>query len=95
MELDIRPSSAVSKSSMTFDADANPALRTSGPTTRPVDVLVGTPMKLLEMLFGRGWDRDEKDQYDAAGKRWPRAKPEMGLANIEWVVVDEADVLFG
>ncbi|KAF9036529.1 hypothetical protein BDP27DRAFT_1348096 [Rhodocollybia butyracea] len=90
MELDVRPTSAA----MTSDADANAALTMSGPTTRPVDVLVGTPMKLLEMVFGRGWDREEKDQYDAKGKRWPRAKPEMGLANIEWVVVDEADVLF-
>ena len=26
--------------------------------------------------------------------KW-KSKPELGLANIEWVVVDEADVLFG
>ncbi|KAG6819866.1 hypothetical protein H0H93_007851 [Arthromyces matolae] len=78
----------------------------------PVDVLVGTPMKLLEMIRGRGWDRKEvveedieeddeksgpkprrgRDKMVGFGK-W-RSKPEIGLANVEWVVVDEADVLF-
>ncbi|KAG6861828.1 hypothetical protein C0995_011710 [Termitomyces sp. Mi166 len=77
----------------------------------PVDVVVGTPMKLLEMVKGRGWDRKEdedlvgdpddgfgpklrrgRDKMVGFGK-W-RSKPEMGLANVEWVVVDEADVLF-
>ncbi|KAG6839183.1 hypothetical protein H0H87_001451, partial [Tephrocybe sp. NHM501043] len=79
----------------------------------PVDVVVGTPMKLLEMVRGRGWDRKEFDSEEASGVsdelgpkprrgrdkmigfgKW-RSKPEMGLANVEWVVVDEADVLFG
>ena len=81
--------------------------------THPVSVLVGTPMKLLEMVRGRGWDRaaqeekagKEKGVYEELKIRrgrdkvvhfgtW-RAKPELGLANVEWVVVDEADVLFG
>jgi ATP-dependent RNA helicase MRH4 len=74
----------------------------------PVDVVVGTPMKLLEMVRGRGWDRIDADvaEDDADTKlrrgrdkmvgygRW-RNPPEMGLANLEWVIVDEADVLFG
>jgi ATP-dependent RNA helicase MRH4 len=86
----------------------------------PVGVVVGTPMKLLEMVRGRGWDRieeeeaerarEEEDDVDEEGRprvkprrgrdkmvhygTW-RAKPELGLANLEWVVVDEADVLFG
>lgn len=86
----------------------------------PVGVVVGTPMKLLEMVRGRGWDAieepekaeeqlEEQDEQgeDAHAKKirrgrdkvvhygkW-RAKPELGLANVEWVVVDEADVLFG
>ncbi|KAF9478234.1 P-loop containing nucleoside triphosphate hydrolase protein [Pholiota conissans] len=86
----------------------------------PVSVVVGTPMKLLEMVRGRGWDRVEEDETKAAAEEeedgldeegkprvkprrgrdkmvhygtW-RAKPELGLANVEWVVVDEADVLF-
>lgn len=56
-----------------------------GTRSRPVDVLVGTPMKILEMIHGRGWDRKD-------GRRGP---PEMGLGRVEWVIVDEADVLFG
>ncbi|EEB87143.1 hypothetical protein MPER_15630, partial [Moniliophthora perniciosa FA553] len=71
-------------------------------------------MKLLEMVRGRGWDREEdgpgaESQQDGEKKklrrgrdrlppgpgqgRW-RAEGEMGLENVEWVVVDEADVLF-
>ena len=81
----------------------------------PVDVMVGTPMKLLEMVRGRGWDRrpqeeekeeksEEAEDEDEAKPRRGRdmnpgygeggAKHEMGLKNVEWVVVDEADVLF-
>ena len=72
--------------------------------SRPVDVLVGTPNKLLEMARGRKWDRvnDETDKELAAelsGLRHETSsrslEPEMGLQNIEWVVVDEADILFG
>ncbi|KAF9552779.1 DEAD-domain-containing protein [Agrocybe pediades] len=90
----------------------------------PVDVLVGTPVKILEMVYGRGWDRLEtppsttpaneleqddleldpetdeptkklrrgRDKIPHFGK-W-KHRPELGLANVEWVVVDEADVLF-
>jgi ATP-dependent RNA helicase MRH4 len=64
----------------------------------PLDIVVGTPMKLLEMVRGRGWNRQEVDAIeDVEVNRWRRqtGKPEMGLANIEWVVVDEADILFG
>lgn len=76
--------------------------------SHPVDVLVGTPMKVMEMLRGRGWDRREmaegevfdpksvrrgRDKVVGHG-RW-RSKPELGLENVEWVVIDEADVLLG
>ncbi|KAJ3755865.1 P-loop containing nucleoside triphosphate hydrolase protein, partial [Lentinula raphanica] len=62
-------------------------------SSRPVDIMVGTPMKFLEMVFGRGWDRPEREPGESgSGRRIGR--PEMGLANIEWVIVDEADVLF-
>ncbi|KAF8064087.1 P-loop containing nucleoside triphosphate hydrolase protein [Lyophyllum atratum] len=78
----------------------------------PVDVVVGTPMKLLEMVKGRGWDRKEMNEEELVEEseselkprrgrdkmigfgKW-RSQPEMGLANVEWVIVDEADVLFG
>ena len=87
-------------------------------STHPVDIMVGTPMKMLELVHGRGWDRkevEEGDDYElqAAGEEekavkkprrgrdkmigfgiW-RSNLELGLANIEWVVIDEADVLFG
>ncbi|KAF5392843.1 hypothetical protein D9757_001040 [Collybiopsis confluens] len=73
-ELDVQPSRRGSSS-------LNNLLE---PIGRPVDVMVGTPMKLLEMVFGRGWDRED-------GRK---GRPEMGLDQVEWVVVDEADVLF-
>lgn len=87
-----------------------------------VDLLVGTPMKLLEMFRGRGWDKirekeeeeekeneknEEEASVDGEGQKkfrrgrdfaegFGRAKTvELGLANVEWVVIDEADVLLG
>jgi ATP-dependent RNA helicase MRH4 len=68
---------------------------------RDVDVLVATPNKALEMVRGRGWQgppkHDDGEAVDPAlaRKEWTVGRPEMGLANVEWVVVDEADVLFG
>lgn len=76
---------------------------------RPVDVLVGTPSKLLEMARGHGWnweankeqpveetwDLDERGRKIKPKKTFIVGQPEVGLENIEWVVVDEADVLFG
>ncbi|KAJ7489477.1 P-loop containing nucleoside triphosphate hydrolase protein [Mycena latifolia] len=92
----------------------------------PVDIVVGTPMKLLEMVRGRGWERsvefgggvatatktpdEDSSEADADSKergpklrrgrdsvpgvgKW-RSSPEMGLSEVEWVIVDEADVLF-
>jgi ATP-dependent RNA helicase MRH4 len=77
---------------------------------RPVDLLIGTPNKVLEMARGRGWNWEEMEMErmerkieeqgrdaDLKGRTQPfwTAPPEMGLSSIEWVVVDEADVLFG
>jgi ATP-dependent RNA helicase MRH4 len=97
----------------------------------PVDVVVGTPMKIMEMVRGRGWERsvefgggvisamkretaeknddlaDEDGENAESGPKRRRGRdslpgvgkwkssPELGLAAVEWVVVDEADVLFG
>ncbi|KAF7377768.1 hypothetical protein MSAN_00200100 [Mycena sanguinolenta] len=88
----------------------------------PVDIVVGTPMKLMEMVRGRGWEKEVefgggpaaaferekamseddrgkgpkrrrgRDSVQGAGE-W-KSSPEMGLSEIEWVIVDEADVLF-
>ncbi|KZT24293.1 P-loop containing nucleoside triphosphate hydrolase protein [Neolentinus lepideus HHB14362 ss-1] len=57
---------------------------------RDTDVLVSTPMKLLEMLRGRYWQGDDPR---SARMTTPK-KPEVGFERVEWVVVDEADVLF-
>ncbi|KAJ3509874.1 hypothetical protein NLJ89_g4988 [Agrocybe chaxingu] len=99
--------------SMFQDVDGSTGEFQVSKSSHPVDLLVGTPMKVLEMVRGRGWDRREeregeedigeneenqkklrrgRDKMPGIGK-W-RSKPELGLANVEWVVVDEADVLF-
>ncbi|KAI0770926.1 P-loop containing nucleoside triphosphate hydrolase protein [Trametes elegans] len=68
--------------------------------SHPVDLVVGTPSKILELIRGRGWDHEKREIEDSwGGERRSHRKvtigePEMGLADIEWVVVDEADVLF-
>jgi len=68
----------------------------------PVDVVVGTPMKLMKMVRGRGWDLKEgeeegrrtlrrgRDKMIGFGK-W-KIKPEMGLVNVECVIIDEDDL---
>ena len=71
----------------------------------PVDVMVATPARLLDLTRGRGW----KDEIEAKMARnpWesdktkhePRLpqvgwKPDVDLSFVEWVIVDEADVLF-
>lgn len=75
-----------------------------GQKQRPIDVLVGTPTKLLEMARGRGWNWEERELQkraleggDLSGevKKFWVDKPEVGLEGVEWVVVDEADVLLG
>lgn len=89
-------------------------VRQSQRSGHPVDVLVGTPMKVLEMARGRGWEllrEQEQEQIRGRDKirrgkslagvvgtgslKWRRGRPELGLANVEWVVIDEADVLLG
>ncbi|OCH85617.1 P-loop containing nucleoside triphosphate hydrolase protein [Obba rivulosa] len=70
---------------------------------RAMDVLVGTPSKILEMVKGRGWDRSPEATGSAVQRRreglalqplFKAARPEIGLQDVEWVVIDEADVLF-
>jgi ATP-dependent RNA helicase MRH4 len=101
-----RAAFTASKMAAQFSDDANGTLgipHLGG--SHPVDVLVGTPNKLLEMARGRKWDhhtRSETDKQLAAELSRPSnetssrgPEPEMGLQNIEWIVVDEADILFG
>ncbi|KAI6021028.1 P-loop containing nucleoside triphosphate hydrolase protein [Pisolithus marmoratus] len=98
------------------DNDAELFIPGSGRASRPVDLLVGTPMKLLEFERGRGWNWEQRARERALrinakdgvaeqdllqdtsavnlGRKFWVDEPEMGLENVEWVVVDEADVLF-
>ncbi|KAI0029195.1 P-loop containing nucleoside triphosphate hydrolase protein [Vararia minispora EC-137] len=59
-----------------------------------VDVLVGTPSRLLEMSRGHGWRlAGDKEVERERGRPWRVGRPEMDLHDVEWVVIDEADVL--
>jgi ATP-dependent RNA helicase MRH4 len=85
-----------------------------GRSSHEIDVLVGTPMKLLELENGKGWNWEQrahekalrvgpkKTEDPAAAQKFATSmrkfwvdEPEMGLENIEWVIIDEADILFG
>ncbi|KAL6305609.1 P-loop containing nucleoside triphosphate hydrolase protein [Sparassis latifolia] len=100
------PRHQVSAAQMARDADEGGEFGVHrGAAGHPVDVLVGTPARVLEMAKGRGWDfeqpkpedhwgLDEKGRAARRPKAWTVGKPEMGLSRVEWVVVDEADVLF-
>jgi ATP-dependent RNA helicase MRH4 len=66
-------------------------VRPGNGTGHSLDVLVGTPPTVLGMIRGGRWDKnsaksEEKRQKTSVG---------LNLLDIEWVVVDEADVLFG
>ncbi|CCA74006.1 hypothetical protein PIIN_07960 [Serendipita indica DSM 11827] len=76
---------------------------------RPIDVLVGTTSRVLDLSRGRQW-RDEleklmtrnpweKDDVDATqlqGRMNPPGwKPSLDLSQVDWVVMDEADVVYG
>lgn len=99
--------------------DDAPSVTEAGGTTRelglsfPVDVIVGTPVRLMEMCRGMRWEwervsevkkrlRDEKklgeSPSDADMKTYKsqhkKGIKELALDKVEWVIVDEADVLF-
>ncbi|GJE96794.1 DEAD/DEAH box helicase [Phanerochaete sordida] len=71
--------------------------------SKEIDVLVGTPSKVLEMVKGHGWDYDlakpnpedfDEDGRRLRGRKFVIGEKEASLERVEWVVVDEADVLF-
>ncbi|KAH9931295.1 P-loop containing nucleoside triphosphate hydrolase protein [Fomitopsis serialis] len=97
------PTRSVSASKMSKELDFDELTQQEGAyrkTARPVDVVVGTTSKILELVKGRNWDREQPKVEDTWDKEAPKSrrftvgKPEMSLERIEWVVVDEADVLF-
>ncbi|KAI0059885.1 P-loop containing nucleoside triphosphate hydrolase protein [Artomyces pyxidatus] len=65
-----------------------------GGSGHDVDLLVGTPSKILELVRGNGWDRQFEEDEEERAKSWVVGRPQMGLADVEWVVIDEADILF-
>ena len=92
---------SASKMAAQFSDDASVTLdMPSLGGSRPIDVLVGTPNKLLEMERGRGWNRNRDEAHNQLSELHNETSsktpdPEMGLQNVEWVVIDEADILFG
>ena len=77
------------------DAEGEFQVRPGGGAGHAVDMLVGTPSKLLEMVRGNGWDKEFGEGEEARRRKWVVGRPEVSLSDVEWVVVDEADVLFG
>ena len=41
------------------------------------------------------WEREFAEGEEARRQKWVVGRPEISLSDVEWVVVDEADVLFG
>lgn len=77
--------------------------------SHPVDVMMGTTARVLDLARGRQW-RDEISRLmernpwekDADGEKErlvranpPGWKPSLDLSAVEWVVMDEADVVYG
>ncbi|KAI9437273.1 P-loop containing nucleoside triphosphate hydrolase protein [Lactarius indigo] len=88
---------SAAKMSNTFsgdDAEGEFEVRPGGGAGHVVDVLVGTPSKLLEMARGNGWNKEFAEGEEARRRKWVVGRPEVSLSDVEWVVVDEADVLF-
>lgn len=83
--------------------------RASHGPQRPVDVMIGTAGRVLDLTRGRQWrdamekimDRNpwEKDEIKAENKigrlNPPDWKPSIDLSEIDWVVMDEADIVYG
>jgi len=120
MQSTARNNGTASKMKMSMDVvfdnsdSGDVTVGSGGRSSHEIDILVGTPMKLLELEKGKGWNWEQrahekalkagskKTEDPAAGQRLTTSvrkfwvdEPEMGLENVEWVVIDEADVLFG
>ncbi|KZV60217.1 P-loop containing nucleoside triphosphate hydrolase protein [Peniophora sp. CONT] len=93
----VKSNATASKMSETFgeakDGEGEFAVTAGGAGAHGVDVLVGTTRKLLEMARGRGWHKVDEDLFEKRRPRKP-AQPEISLKDVEWVIVDEADVLY-
>ncbi|KAG9090906.1 RNA helicase, partial [Ceratobasidium sp. 370] len=79
--------------------DGSSELRIEAPTAqgiRSVDVVIGTPAKILDLTRPRGRHSvgPRRPGDDEVVRREVQREVKMSLAAVEWVVVDEADVLF-
>jgi ATP-dependent RNA helicase MRH4 len=77
------------------DAEGEFEVRPGSGTNHTLDVLVGTPPTVLGMTRGGRWDKTFAKSEDKRQKKWSVGRPDVNFSGIEWVVVDEADVLFG
>lgn len=77
--------------------------RVSAVSARPIDVLVSTPGRLLEMLQSRshqtpsgrgGRSVRHQTQRKQVQRQKPKAEPTLHLSDLRFIVFDEADVLF-
>jgi hypothetical protein len=77
------------------DVEGQFEVRPGNGTSHTLDVLVGTPPTVLGMVRGGMWDKESVKSEERRQKKIPASRPEANLSEIEWVVVDKADVLLG
>ena len=78
------------------DAGDDFSMDGSAASSRQPDIVVGTPSKVAQMA-GLEIERDEESPSAAARSKVNEeySGPRMSFDKVEWVVIDEADVLFG
>lgn len=76
------------------DTEGEFEVRPGNGSSHTLDVLVATPPTVLGMVRGGRWDKESVKSEEKRQKKLPAGRPEVNLSEIEWVVVDEADVLF-
>lgn len=84
-------------SSARYSAENADALSSEAPITlfRQADIVVGTPSKVAQMA-ALEIETDEESPSAAARPKTPGPKAAgMSLHGVEWVIIDEADVMFG
>ncbi|KAG8833715.1 RNA helicase [Serendipita sp. 399] len=80
-----------------------------GNQQRPIDIVVGTTARVLDLSRGRQWrdeleklmernpwEKDGPENAKQLGRLNPPGwNPTMDLSQVDWVVMDEADVVYG
>lgn len=87
------PRSTVSSRGLSKDADD--FTQQDAPIVRQADIVIGTPSKVAQMA-GLDIETDEESPSAAARTKPVTLRtPEMSLEGVEWIIIDEADVMFG